>query len=69
MCYSQKTMPQSLCIGLSKQSYDSSTGQAERATVERRIVAGHLQDTVGLSKERYGGNGNKRFILFISFNT
>ena len=41
----------SLYVEPSEQSCDLSTGRAERATVERRIAAGHLQDT-GLSDER-----------------
>jgi hypothetical protein len=40
------------CVVLSERSCDSSTGQGERASVERPIAAGHLQDTVGLSNER-----------------
>ena len=55
-------------VVLSERSCDSSTGQGERASVERPVAAGHLQDTVGLSNERWEKN-NKRFILFISFNT
>ena len=42
-------MPPSLCVELSEQSYGSLMGQAGRASVERRIAAGHLRDTVGLS--------------------
>ena len=41
-------------------------GQGERASVERPIAAGHLQDVVGL--ETKSGKNNKRFVLFISFN-
>ena len=62
-------MPQSLYVELSKRSCDSSKGQVERAIVERRIVGGHLQDTVGLGNKRCRGGNNERFILFISFNT
>ena len=40
------------CAVLSGQSCDSSTGQEERASVERRIAAGHLKDTVGLTKRK-----------------
>ena len=39
-------------VVLSEQSYGSLTDQEERASVERRIVAGHLQDTVSLSRKR-----------------
>ena len=49
---SQRTILQFLCVVLSEQSCDSSTGRGERANVERRIaVDHHLQDTVGLSDE------------------
>jgi hypothetical protein len=37
------------CVVLSEWSCDSLMGQGERASVERRIAAGHLQDAVGLS--------------------
>jgi hypothetical protein len=43
-----------LCVVLSEQSYDSSTGQGERASVERPFVAGHLQDT-SVSATKGGG--------------
>jgi hypothetical protein len=68
MHYSQRTTLQFPYVVLSERSFDSSTGQEEKASVERRAVAGHLQDTVGIRNERVGEN-NKRFILFISFNT
>ena len=61
-------MLQFRCVVLSEQSCDSSTGQGERASVERPVAAGHLQNTVSLSNERLE-KYNKRFILFISFNT
>jgi hypothetical protein len=48
----------------SKRSFDSSTDQGETANVERPFVAGHLQNTVGLSNERWGERNNKRFSLF-----
>jgi hypothetical protein len=59
-------------VELSERSYYSSTGREEIASVEHRIAAGHLQDTVGLSIEILKGKinrDNERFILFISFNT
>ena len=65
---SQRTTLQFPYVVLSEQSFDSSTGQEEKASVERRVVAGHLQDTIGIINERVEKN-NKRFILFISFNT
>ena len=68
MHYSQRTTLQFPYVVLSERSFDSSTGQEEKASVERRVAAGHLQDTVGIRNERVGKN-NKRFILFISFNT
>jgi hypothetical protein len=40
----------------------------EIASVELRIAAGRLQHIVGLDDEKWGKN-DKRFILFISFNT
>ncbi len=54
--------------GLSKRSRGFSKGQEVRANVEHPFVAGHLQGSVGLGNGRHGKN-NKRFILFISFNT
>ena len=33
-------------VVLSEQSHDSLTGRGERASVERRIAAGHLRGTV-----------------------
>jgi hypothetical protein len=42
-------------------------GQGERASGEHPVPAGHLQDTVGLRTK--GRENDKRFILFISFNT
>jgi hypothetical protein len=56
-----------LYVVLSERSFDSSTGQGERASVEPPIAVVHLQDLVGLSKEMLRGN-NERFVLFISFN-
>jgi hypothetical protein len=56
-----------LYVVLSKQSCGSSKDQGATASVERHVPAGHLQDIVGLGKERWGNN-NKRFILFNSFD-
>ena len=52
MCCSQRTMLLSHGVALSERSCDSLTGQGERASSERPIAAGHLQDTVGLGSER-----------------
>ncbi len=60
-------MPRFLYVAPSEQSFDSSTGQAERASVEPPIAAVHLQVIVGLGNEMWRGN-NERFVLFISFN-
>jgi hypothetical protein len=43
-------------VVLSEQSCDLSTGQGERASVEHRVAAGHLQDAVGLSSKMWGNN-------------
>ena len=51
MDYSQRTMLPSLHVVLSEQSYDSSTGREERASVERPVAAGHLRHAVGPSNE------------------
>jgi hypothetical protein len=45
-------MLRSQAVVLSEQSCDSSTGQGERASVERPVGAGHLQDAVCLSNEK-----------------
>jgi hypothetical protein len=58
-----------LYVVLSKRSFDSSTDQGETASVEHPFLAGHLQNTVGLGSERWGERSNKRFILFVSFET
>jgi len=52
---------------LSERSFDLSTGQGERASVEPPIAVVHLQDIVGLGDEMSRGN-NERFVLLISFN-
>ena len=48
---SRRTILQSHYVELSEQSFDSSTGQGERASVELPIAAGHLQVAVGLGNE------------------
>jgi hypothetical protein len=55
------------CVEPSERSCDSSTGQGERASVERPVLAGHLQNAVGLGRKV--AENDERFILFISFNT
>jgi hypothetical protein len=42
------------CVVLSEQSCDSLTGQEQRASVERPVAVGHLQDTVGLGNDGWG---------------
>ena len=61
-------MLQFLCVELSKQICDSSTGQGGRANLERHIAAGHLH-LPSVSDEQRKRNNDKRFVLFISFNT
>ena len=39
-------------VVLQKRSCDSSTGQGGRASVERPIGAGHLQDTLNVGNEK-----------------
>ena len=56
-----------LYVVLSERSFDSSTGQGERASVEPPIAVVHLQHIVGPSNKMLKGN-NERFVLFISFN-
>jgi hypothetical protein len=60
-------MSRFLYVVLSEQSFDLSTGQGERASVEPPIAVVHLQDIVGLTNKMSRGN-NERFVLFISFN-
>ena len=62
-------MLQFLYVVLSKRSLDSSTDQGETASVEHLFLAGHLRNTVGLGNERWGERKDKRFILFVSFET
>jgi len=64
---SRRTILRFLYVVLSELSFDSLTGQAERASVEPPIAVVHLQDIVGLGNEMSRGN-NERFVLFISFN-
>jgi hypothetical protein len=54
-------------VVLSERSFDSSTGQGEKASVELPIAVVHLQDNVDLDNRTYWEN-DKRFVLFISFN-
>ena len=56
-----------LYVVLSERSFDSSTGQGERASFGPPIAIVHLQDIVGLGNKVLRGN-NERFVLFISFN-
>ena len=58
-----------LYVVLSKRSFDSSTDQGERASVEHPFAARHLQNTIGLGNEKWWERNNKRFILFVSFET
>ena len=55
-------------VVLSERSFGSSTGQGEKASVEPPIAAVHLHYIVELGNELWREN-NKRFVLFISFNT
>ena len=55
-------------VVLPERSCGSLTGQAETASAERPVEAVRLQNTVSLTEERRG-KYDKRFILFISFNT
>jgi hypothetical protein len=55
-------------VSLPKQNCGSSTGQGERASVERPFVAGHLQDTIDIGNVKWGKNKHEHFILFIPFD-
>ena len=55
-------------VVLPKRSYGSSTGQGGRASAERPIAAGHLQDSFRIGNEIRGGGDDERLILFISFS-
>ena len=54
-------------VVLPKKSCGSSTGQEERASIERLFVAGHLKDTIGIGNVMWDNN-NERFNLFIPFD-
>jgi hypothetical protein len=56
-----------LYVVLSERSFDSSTGQGEKASVGPPIAVVHLQDIIGLGNEMLRGN-NERSVLFLSFN-
>ena len=60
-------MLQFQCVVPSEQNCDLSTGQGERASFQHPVAVGHLKNTVGLGNK--GEGDNKRFILFISFNS
>ncbi len=49
---------------LPKQSFGSSTGRGEKATVERRFAAGHLHDAVSLGIEIWVQKTDVSFYLF-----
>ena len=55
------------CIVLSEQSCGSSMGQGQKASVERPIAAGHLQDIVSLISKMLGDN--ERFTLTTSLSS
>jgi hypothetical protein len=57
-------MQQFLYVVLPKQSFGSSTGQGERASVERPFAAGHLHDAVSLANERRVQKTDVSFCLF-----
>jgi len=61
---SRRTMLQFLYVVLSERSFDSSTGQGERASVEPPIGVVHLQDIVGLGNEMLRGKTNVSTCLF-----
>jgi hypothetical protein len=65
---SQRTIQQFRCVVLSEQSCDSLMDPVGRANLEHPSAADHLQDIIGLCSNRVK-NKNKRFILFISFNS
>jgi hypothetical protein len=64
---SRRTMLPFHCVVPSGQSCGLLSGQGGRASAERPVAADRLQSTVGLTNQ--GGEKDKRFILFISFNT
>jgi len=57
-------MQRFLCVVLSQQSFDSSMGQAERASVEPQIAVVHLEDTVGLGNKMWREMTNVSSCLF-----
>ena len=57
-------MLQSLCVELSERIYDLSMGQGGRASAERRIAAGHLQNDVSLSNKWWGKQQTFHFVDF-----
>jgi len=61
---SQETMQRSPCAVLSEQSFDSSMGQAERASVEPPVVVVHLEDIVGLGNKMWREITNVSSCLF-----
>ena len=60
-------MPQFQYVVLPKRSCHLPTGQGGRASVERPIGAGHLQDTLSVGNEKWEKN-NERLILFVSLS-
>src|SRR5258708_673371 len=61
---SQRTTLQFLDVALPKQSFGSSTGRGERASVERPFAAGHLHDAVSIGIERWVQETDVSFYLF-----
>jgi hypothetical protein len=55
-------------VVLPKRSCGSSTGQGERARVERPFVAGRLQDTISIGNVKWEKNNDERFILSTPFD-
>ena len=62
---SRRTMLRFLYVAISKQSFDSSTDQGERASVERPFAAGRLQNTIGLGNQREERKTNVSFRLML----
>ena len=61
---SQRTTLQFLYVVPSERSLDSSTGQAERASVEHPIAIVHLQDNIDLGNKSSGRKTNVSSCLF-----
>jgi hypothetical protein len=57
-------MLQFLYVVLPKQSFGSSTGQGERASVERPFAAGRLHDAVSLGQREMDSKTDVSFCLF-----